>query len=161
MTYNQAEMVAIASVLLVGVIQFLRCRRDFSQVFYETAFLVAALVGAIRIAEPLRRSSNLPMLLCFVTPLVVFAMGALILATLLNKVFEFDLGRAGWLFGLVLALICGVLAGHAVLRAIVEAYGPRRPEFAEAIMRSWLASQLYHYPALKNLLGSLSRSRPD
>lgn len=161
MKFNLAEIVAAGAVALAGLIQFLRCRRDFSQVFYETVFLAASLIGAMRIAEPLQRNSNFPAFLCFLAPFVVFSMGAVILATFLNRVLEFDPGRASWLFGLMLAIVCGVLAGHAVLRIVVDIYGPRRPEFGEAIARSWFANQLYSCPALRNLLAQLKPTGTD
>lgn len=160
MKLNPADLVAVLTVAVVGLLQFVRCRRDFSQVLYETIFFVPALVGAVRIAGPLHQSTGVPMLFSFVAPLVVFGMAAVILATLLNRVFEFELGRAGWVLGIGLALTCAGLAGHAVLRAVLEAYGPQRPEFGEAMMRSELARQLYYFTALKGLLAKMGPARP-
>lgn len=159
MKANPAETVVIGTIVLAGVIQFLRCRRDFSLVFYETVFLGIAVIGATRIAGPLQESIRVPALFGFVIPLLVFAMVAIILATLFNRVLEFDLGRASWFFGLILALVCGLLAAHSVLRAVMDGYGPRRPEFGEAIARSWLSDQLYHCTMLKSLLAKLGIGR--
>uniref|UniRef100_A0A7C4GFU6 Uncharacterized protein n=1 Tax=candidate division WOR-3 bacterium TaxID=2052148 RepID=A0A7C4GFU6_UNCW3 len=161
MRFNPAEALALGSIAVVALIQFLRSRRDFSQVFYETVFLAAAVVAAVQIAGPLHQNQNVPSFLAFVAPLVVFAIGAVAIATLLNRVLEFDLGRAGWFFGALLALVCALLAAHAVLRAAVDLYGPRRPEFSEAVARSWLANQLYHYSILRNLIAQLAPAKPD
>lgn len=159
MKFGGIDALTTGIVSLVAGIQFLRAIKGFSQVFYETIFLVAALVAALKMFTPVHNLTRLsyPVSLCGIFG--IFAILAIIIASVLNQTFEFGFGTFNYFFGLLLGVACGFIVGHTVLRSLVLAYSETKPEVVEAIHRSWMASQVLYFGAFREFLGLLRLTR--
>jgi len=142
--FNWLDYVLIGVVATVAAVQFLRSTKDFSRILYETLFLVGAVVAASLLFRPLAELTGLsaPLLLGGVGTILV-ALGIL-LAAIVNRWLPFGLGAFNYVFGLLLAVICGYALGHLGLRTANMAISPRNPEFADAVRRSLMARDLLY-----------------
>jgi uncharacterized membrane protein required for colicin V production len=159
MKFNWIDVLTSGVVASVAALQLLRAIRDFSQVFYETVFLVVALVGAVRLFMPVSQRLNLSPPLAMAMLFMIFAVLAALFATLINQSLEFSLGGFDYLFGLGLGIACGFVFGNAVLRTIVLMFMGEKPEVIAAVHRSWMASQVLYFGAFRELLGILRIAR--
>jgi hypothetical protein len=159
MRFNWVDVLTIGVVSSVAAVQMLRATRDFSQVFYETAFMVVALVAAVRLFLPVSQRLNLTPALGIGLLFVVFLVTGLLFATVVNQGLGFSLGGFDYLFGLVLGIVCGFVLGHALLRTIMLAAANQQPEMVAAVRRSWMASQVLYFGAFRELLGILRIAR--
>ncbi len=145
MSFNWVDLACIGTVALVAGIQFLRSTKDFSRVFYETVFLVAAVAGAAALLRPLQARTGLAAPLLFGGVGVIFGVVGMLLAAVVNRRMAFGLGIFGYFFGLLLAIACGYAIGHLALRTAVLAFSQRSPEFAQAVKRSWMTRDLLYF----------------
>ncbi len=159
MRFNWVDLLAIGVVSFAGGIQFLRSTKDFSLVLYETFLLIAALIGTVRVFIPIHQLTGLSYTVCFAGCFVILAVLAILIASGINRFFEFSFGGFGYFFGLFLGIACGFVFGHAVLRVLLIAYGVKRPEFADMVHRSWMASQVLYFGAFRELLAMLRIAR--
>ncbi|MGQ9677828.1 MAG: hypothetical protein ACUVUD_00905 [bacterium] len=159
MRFNWVDLTTIGVVATGAAIQFLRATKDFSLVLYETFFLIAALIAAVRLIIPLHQFTALPEAIVFIGVFVVLSMLGLLLAHGLNQIFEFGFGVFNHFIGLLLGIACGIVFGHAVLRTVVITYRLSRPEVVEFVHRSWMASQILYFGAFRELLGILRVAR--
>jgi len=157
--FNWVDILAISLVAGTAAIQLLRGARDFSQVFYETIFLVMALVGTVRIFMPLHSLTGISYTVCFAGSFVIFGILALMIAAVLNRFFAFEFGGFSYILAAALGVVCGFVVGHAVLRTLFILWGGRNVHFADAVHRSWMASQVLYFGAFRELLGMLRIAR--
>ncbi|MEO0080040.1 MAG: hypothetical protein ABIK44_05130 [candidate division WOR-3 bacterium] len=159
MKFNWVDILAISLVASTAAIQLLRGVRDLSQVFYETALLVAALVGATKIFIPLHNLTNFSYTFCFAGSFLIFAILAIMIATFLNRFFAFGFGGFSYILAAAFGVVCGFVVGHAVMRTLFIALGARNAQFVDAVHRSWMASQVLYFGAFRELLGVLRIAR--
>ncbi|MGB9742693.1 MAG: hypothetical protein ACP5JB_02420 [candidate division WOR-3 bacterium] len=159
MRFNWVDVLAIGAVASVAAVQLLRATRDFSQVFYETVFMVLAVVGAVRFFIPVSQRLNLNPALALGMLFVLLLVLGLLFATFINQGLGFSLGGFDYLFGLLLGIVCGFVFGHALLRTIMLATMERHAEVVAAVRRSWMASQVLYFGAFRELLGILRIAR--
>lgn len=159
MKFNWIDILSIAVVASSAAIQFLRATRDFSLVFYETIFLVLALVAAVRFFAPVSQLLNLapPFALSFI--FVILLLVGLLVATLINGLLGFSFGVFDYFIGLLLGTVCGFVLGHATLRTIMLTFVNKKPEIIDAVRHSWMASQILYFGAFRELLGILRIAR--
>lgn len=159
MKFSGIDALATGIVSLVAGIQFLRAIRDFSLVFYETIFLIASLVAAVKIFIPVHNLSGLSAPVSFLVIFVIFAILGIIIASIFNQTLEFGFGSFNYFFGLIIGIACGFVVGHTVLRTLIIAYRETKPELVESIHRSWMASQVLYFGAFRELIGMLRIAR--
>ncbi|MEO0020052.1 MAG: hypothetical protein ABIK47_05370 [candidate division WOR-3 bacterium] len=159
MGFNWVDILSIGVVALIGALQFLRAIRDFSLVFYETIFMVAAVVGAVRFYPFVQRLTRFPAVASFALVFIIFLFLAFLCASLLNSFIGFEFGIFSYFFGLGLAIVCGFAFGHVVLRALSIGSSPTRPDIIVSIKRSWMASQVLYFGAFREFLGILRIAR--
>jgi hypothetical protein len=159
MRFNWVDVLSCGVVAFGAGIQFLRATKDFSQILYETFFLIAALVAAVKLHPIVQRLTGLTLVVSFVITFLILMFVALLVASLLNSAINFDFGIFNYLFGLFLGIACGFVLGHAVLRALVIGFGATRPDLNTGIQRSWMASQVLYFGAFRELLGILRIAR--
>jgi len=143
--FNWLDYVLIGTVATVGAIQFLRSTKDFSRVLFETIFMVCAVAASSLLLRPLGKQTNLPAPLLFGGVGAVLVVLGILLAALFNRIMPFDMGIFNYLFGLLLAVICGYALGHLALRTADMAISPRYPEFAAAVHHSLTARDLLYF----------------
>ncbi len=145
MRFNWLDYVLISAVATVAGIQFLRSTKDFSRILYETVFLVGAVIAASLLLRPLGKLTGLSAPLLFGGVGVVLVVFGILLAAIVNRWMPFGLGVFDYLFGLLLAIVCGYALGHLALRTADMAISPRNPQFAAAVRRSLTARDLLYF----------------
>jgi hypothetical protein len=156
-TPNWLDFVALGVVAGVVVLQMFRVKLSFSLILYETLFLFGAGLAADKLLPVLPAAVRIPAGVAYAVTFVILGGLGLILATLINRVFEFEPGRVRYVFGFVFALAVGLLCAHVVLKEIVILAGPRRPAVGEALARSACGYQLVHLRFLERLAPGLVR----
>ncbi len=159
MRFNWVDLLAIGVVSVSAGIQLLRAIRDLSLIFYETLFFIGALVGAVRFFPELHRWLNISLPLSFLLTFIAFAMGAVVIASILNQMVEFSLGGFGHIFGLLFGVVSGFVFGHAALRTVLLFSVNRHSVVVDAIHRSWMASQVLYFGVFRELLAILRIAR--
>jgi hypothetical protein len=159
MNFNWVDILTIGVVATGGAIQFLRATKDFSLVLYETVLFIGALVATVRIFMPVHQTTGFSPAVSFIGIFVILSVLALLIASVLNQLFEFGFGLFNHFIGLLLGIACGTVFGHAVLRALIVIYNVSRPPVVEAIYRSWVATQVLNFGAFRELLGILRIAR--
>ncbi len=159
MGFSQIDLLTVGVVALIAGVQFLRVIRDFSLILYETIFLILALIGAVRFYPAVQRFIGFSPFATFAGTFLVLAALAFLCAGLLNLVVSFEFGVFGYLLGFGLAIACGFVFGHAVLRGMVIGYGATKPQIVASINRSWMASQVLYFGAFRELLAMLRIAR--
>jgi len=143
--FNWLDYVLIGGIATVAAVQFLRSTRDLSRVLYEAVFMVAAVVATSILLRPLMNMTRLPAPLLFGGVGGILLVLGIFIAALINQVAPFDLGMFNYLFGLLLAVVCGYTLGHLALRTADMAISPRNPEFAAAVHHSLTARDLLYF----------------
>ncbi len=159
MRFNWIDLLSIGLVATAGGIQFLRGTKDFSRVFYETIFLIAALVATVKLFIPVHKLTGVSYIVTFAGIFVALAVLGIWLAFLLNRLIGFGTGVFAYIFSLLLGIAGGWVIGHAVLRTLYIAFARRDPAFLMAVHKSWMASQLLYFGAFRELLAMLRVAR--
>jgi uncharacterized membrane protein YeaQ/YmgE (transglycosylase-associated protein family) len=150
--FNWLDYVLVGTVATVAAVQFLRSTRDFSRVLYETLFTVGAVVAASMLLGPLGQLTSLPQPLLFGGSGLVLVVIGFLLGALLNAFAAFELGIFSYVFGLVLAVVCGYALGHFALRTADMAISPRNAQFADAVRHSLVARDLLRFRTIYEIL---------
>ncbi len=159
MRLNWVDLLTIGAVATGAAVQFLRSIRDFSLIFYETIFFIAALLATVRWFFTLHNWLTIPPVAAFAGIFVVLIMVGILLATLTNQFLSFSLGPFDYFFGLLLGIVCGFVFGHAMLRTVLLGFSLTNPAVVEAVRSSWMASQVLYFGAFRELLGILRIAR--
>lgn len=145
MQFNWLDYLLLGILAVVAGIQFLRCARDFSRIFYETAFIVGAVVAASVLLRPLAKWTRLPAPLLFGGVGVVLVIAGILLAAFVNRFLPFSLGLFDYFLGVFLAVGCGYALGHLALRTADMAISTHNKGFAAAVHRSLVARDLLYF----------------
>lgn len=155
---NWVDFLALGIVVAVVVLQMLRLRFSFSLICYETVFITAAALATDKLLPQLVESVRLSAAVLYLGSFLILGGFGIVIATLINRVFGFEAGRSRYAVGLLLALVCGLVLAHVVLKEIVIAAGPRAAVLAEAVARSASGEHLVHVRFLNRLIPGLVRA---
>ena len=156
MRFNWIDLLTIGIVATVGGVQLLRGAKSFSRVLYETLLLIAALIGATALYEPVQAVLGVSRIVAYLVLFVVLATLAMLAGAGLQRLVPFGLGIFGHIFSLLNGVACGWVVGHAVLRSLT---GISSPQLHLAIRRSWMASQVLNFGAWIELMALLRLAR--
>jgi uncharacterized membrane protein required for colicin V production len=159
MHYTTMDYVAIFVLAAGTAVQFLRGARDFSRVLYEAGFIIAAVAGTNSLYRPVSQLVRIQGLVVYVVLFLVFFVLALILANLLNHVIPFGLGMFNYVFALIVGFVTAYSVGHVVLRVALNIVGKSNPEFAQAVMQSWVSRELLYFKTWIEILAQLRQVR--
>jgi hypothetical protein len=152
---NWVDLLALAVTAAVVVLQMFRMKLSFSMIVYETPFILAAGFAADKLLPRLRESAGLAEPLAYVGTFVILGGLGIVIATLINRVFEFEAGRSRYVFGFLLTLVTGVVVAHVLVKEVVIAAGPRNAAVGEAVARSAVGVQLVHGKFVSRLIPGL------
>jgi len=154
--YNWVDVLTIGIVATAAGIQFLRGTRSFSRILYETVLLIAGLIGATALYDPVHRLLGISEPVAYLIVFVLLGAVAFLAGAGVNRLMPFALGMFGHILSLGVGVACGWVFGHAILRMMV---GIDNPQLHSAIRHSWMASQVLHFGAFIELLAMLRLAR--
>jgi hypothetical protein len=159
MSYNWLDWAALGFVATVAGVQLMRAARDFSRVLYETLFLIGALVLTNRFFKTVHELTSLSYALSYLVLFAVAAAVAVVLAALLDLRVGFGMGAFSYVFGLLLAVVCAYVVGHAAIRVPYIAFAHKDRRFFEAVERSLVARDLLRFRTLVEVRALLRQAR--
>ena len=159
MNYSWMDAACIGLLATVAAVQFLRGTHDFSRVFYEMIFLIAAVVGASRLFRMAAELTKWSPAVCFVAIFLVLGVLGMVFAGLLNAKMAFGLGIFSYVFSLLAGVACGYVLGHIAVRTLLLGFAPTHHDLAQATYRSWMARELLHFRTLHEVLAILRFAR--
>ena len=157
--FNWLDYVLLAFLAAVAGVQFLRCIRDFSRVFYETVFVVGAVAAASALVRPLTGVTRFPAPLLFGGVGVVLVAVGLLLAAFANGFAPFGLGLFSYVFGLFFAVGCAYALGHLALRTADMAIAPHNHAFAVIVHHSLVAQDMLYFRTFIEVRAALRFAR--